>query len=131
MADKRRVFKVSERIREIVASALPRSADPRFSLVTITGVVLSSDLREAKIYWSVPNSKERLAEIEKAFTKANGYFRKAVGDGLDIRFVPNLHFVYDETQDTYERVQELIARIPAEDLVKKEDAVNIQAEPED
>lgn len=120
MAEKRRMFKVSERIREIVAGCLPRSADPRFVLVTITGVIISSDLREAKIYWTAPNAKDKLDEFEKAFKKANGYFRRAVAEGLDIRFVPNLHFIYDDTMDTYDKVQELIAKIPPEDLAPRD-----------
>ncbi|MGI6524931.1 MAG: 30S ribosome-binding factor RbfA [Bdellovibrionota bacterium] len=120
MAERRRVFKVSERIREIVAGVLPRAADPRFSMVTITGVVVSPDLREAKLYWSAPDAKDNLLEMEKAFRNATGFFRRAVGDNLDLRFVPNLRFIYDDTLDVYAQVQELIAKIPPEDLAPKD-----------
>lgn len=114
MAQQRRMFKVSERIREIIASSLLYSDDPRFNLVTITAVSISSDLREAKVYWSIPDSKERKADVEAAWEKGARHFRKAVADGLDIKFVPNITYVYDETQDTYERVQELMKKIEEE-----------------
>ena len=53
MANKRRVYKVAERIQGLIAMELQRVADPRFHLVTITSVVVSPDLRNAKIYVSI------------------------------------------------------------------------------
>jgi len=114
VAERRRVYKVSERIREIVASALPLMADSRFLLITITSVVVSSDLREAKVYWTSTGAKERQKELQEAFRKATGFFRRLLGEKLDIRFILNLTFIYDDTLDTYEEVQKLMSRI-AED----------------
>ena len=49
----RRIFQIGERIREVIAEQLQRVADPRFELVTITSVMVSPDLRNAKVYWVV------------------------------------------------------------------------------
>jgi ribosome-binding factor A len=56
MAEKRRTYRVAERIRELLAQELLQLADPRFNLVTITSVVTSADLRHAKVYWVVPDA---------------------------------------------------------------------------
>lgn len=114
MATNRRVYRVAEQIRNTIASELNRMADPRFHLVTITAAVVSPDLRNAKIYWVSSGSKERRQDIEEAFNAAHGYFRRAVGDALDIRFVPDLKFFYDDTLDTQDEVERLMARIHEE-----------------
>lgn len=121
MAGSRRVYQVGERIRELIANHLLHTADPRFTLVTITSVMVSPDLRSAKVYWVVSSisgqdRQERIAEVSDAFQSAEGLFRKMLGKPLGIRFVPELKFFYDDTLDTAENVERLIARIkPAEE----------------
>jgi ribosome-binding factor A len=111
MADRRRVFRVAEKIREIIAGELYHAADPRFSLVTITSVVVSSDLREAKIYWNVFGEKSRIEEVRDAFSAAGGMFKKCLARNLKTKFVPSLRFFYDDTLDTCEAVDKLVARV--------------------
>ena len=115
MAGRRRVFKVSERIREIIATQLHHVADPRLSLVTITSVVASADLREAKVYWNVADPERRLQGVEEAFRKARGYFRNVIARELEIRFVPALRFYYDNTLDTVAEVDKLLKRVHQND----------------
>lgn len=115
MAGKRRVFQVAEKIREIIASELMRTADPRFSLVTVTSVMTSPDMRHARIYWIVSGGKDRVSEVSEAFEVASGMFRRALGAGLGIRFVPQIKFFYDDTFDTTEEVERLLARVKTQE----------------
>jgi ribosome-binding factor A len=120
MSGQRRVFQVGERIKELVAEQLQRVADPRFSLVTITSVMVSPDLRNAKVYWVVSllgdaDRDERIAEVQEAFESAAGLFRKSISKQLGIRFTPELRFYYDDTLDTVENVERLMARIRPKD----------------
>lgn len=121
MAKQRRVHRVAEKVREAVALELQRLADPRFTLVTISSVVASSDLRNVKIYWMVTGGKERRAEVANAFESATGIFRRVIGASLGIKFVPELHFFYDDTLDTNEEVQRLFERVHAGDSARHED----------
>ncbi len=120
MSGKRRVYQIAERIKEIVAQHLIHTADPRFSLVTITAVMVSPDLRNAKVYWvvSLPSDtdrQERIDEVGGALESAQGHFRHILSKELGIRFVPVLRFYYDDTLDTAEHVERLMAKIkPAE-----------------
>jgi ribosome-binding factor A len=116
MAGNRRVYQIGERIKELVAEHLLYTADPRFSLVTITSVMVSPDLRNAKVYWVVSflsdtNREERIAEVSDAFNSALGHFRRVIAKQLGVRFVPDLRFYYDDTLDTAEHVEKLMERI--------------------
>jgi len=116
MAGNRRVYQIAERIKELVAEHLLYTADPRFSLVTITSVMVSPDLRNAKVYWVVSflsgvDRQERIAEVNDAFETASGHFRKILAKQLGVRFVPDVRFYYDDTLDTAEHVEKLMERI--------------------
>lgn len=115
MADQRRVFKVAEKVRSILSAELYRLTDPRISLVTITSVVVSPDLRNAKIYWAVSGGEERIAEVEDVLEELRPSLRKALGAELGTRFVPELKFFYDDTLDTMEQVERLFQKIHARD----------------
>ncbi len=114
MAKQRRVFQVADKIRQVVASELNRMADPRFTLVTVTNVVVSPDLRNAKIYWVVSGGEERIEEVQDALKHAAPHFRRVLAKALQIRFVPEVRFYYDDTSDTIDEVERLLARVREE-----------------
>jgi ribosome-binding factor A len=116
MSGSKRVYQVAERIKEIVAEHLVYSADPRFQLVTVTSVMVSPDLRNAKVYWVVSflsgvDRMERISEVQEGLEAAAGSFRRVLAKQLNIRFVPELRFYYDDTLDTVEHVEKLMERI--------------------
>lgn len=114
MASRRRTFQIAEKIRMIIAGELLRTADPRFHLVTITSVVVSTDMRYAKVYWVVSGNQERVAEVTEAFQGADHLFRRSVAKDLGVKFVPEIKFFYDDTLDVSGEVEELFERIAAE-----------------
>lgn len=109
MANKRRVFKVAEKARMVLANELFRVSDPRFNLVTITSVVVSPDLRNIKAYWMVSGDVARRNEVAAAFEGATGLFKRVLADELSTRFAPDIRFYYDDTLDTTENVERLLA----------------------
>ena len=48
-----RTVRVNEVVREVLADELERLADPRLGLITVTGVEVTPDLRQATVYYSV------------------------------------------------------------------------------
>lgn len=115
MANTRRVYRVGEKLREAIARKLLQVSDPRFHLVSITSAVISPDLREAKIYWSVSGGPERAEQVKAAFASAAGYFQANVAKDLQLQFAPRLRFYYDNTLDVFEHVNKLLASVrPAE-----------------
>ncbi len=115
MSSNRRVYRIAERIRTLIAERLFHVADPRFALVTITSAVVSPDLGQAKVYWVVGGDDKRKKDVADAFKSAAGQFRQAIAKELGIRFVPHLKFFYDDTLDTSEQIEELFARVRAKE----------------
>lgn len=111
MANQRRTYRVAEKLRGLVSQEILHAADPRFFLVTVTSVVVNTDLTEAKVYWTVSGEKSRIAEVEDAFKHAAGMFRSQIGRALGTRTVPRLRFYYDNTLDTVDEVNALLANV--------------------
>lgn len=111
MANKRRSFRVGEKVQSIVAHELLRMGDPRFNLVTITSAMMSPDLRHAKLYWMVHGDEIRRQEAEEAFIVANKHFRRLIAKEISTRVIPELHFYYDDTLDYVEKMNHLFASI--------------------
>ncbi|MCB0319656.1 MAG: 30S ribosome-binding factor RbfA [Bdellovibrionales bacterium] len=110
MGSERRTFRVAQAIREQVSRRLLDSSDDRFHFVTVTGVLVSNDLRHAKVYWMHSGQKDRVPEITAAFEKARGFFRHGLAEGLNLRYVPDLRFYYDDTLDTAAEIDRLLDR---------------------
>ncbi len=88
-------------------------------MVTLTSVSLSPDLKIAKIYWVVTGGQDRVDEVAEAFDAAKKFFRKEMGKKLELRFVPELRFFYDNTLDTVDEVDRLLERAKASGAQKE------------
>lgn len=111
MAARKRLFMVAEKIRGIIASQLHHLSDRRLEMVTVTSVVPSPDLRHAKIYWVVSGDEQRRTEAGEGFNAAKGFFKRALAEDLGLKFVPDLHFFYDDTLDTVKKVEDLFEKV--------------------
>jgi ribosome-binding factor A len=113
----RRAERVSSLIRnEICQLLLENVNDPRLkSLISVTQVTTSSDLKNAKVYVSVLGDKVEAAEALKGFQSAAGYFRHELGDRIKIRSIPELTFHLDDSIERGTRVLGLIDKVSAED----------------
>lgn len=90
-----RVGRLEQEIqREINDLLLKRIRDPRIEGVTVTGVEVTGDLQQAKIFYSVLSE---LASVNKKAAEgldaATGLIRKELGSRLRIYKTPELKFV--------------------------------------
>jgi ribosome-binding factor A len=104
--------RVADLIREQLAELLQRETqDPRFDVVSITGVDVSPDLQHARIYFSVLGDEFDVQDISHAFEKASGYFRKRLAARVQLRFMPNLTFNFDNSLAEGDRIERLLREI--------------------
>ena len=108
MAQKRRTYRIAEKLRSIVAQALLFARDERLQLVTISSVQVSPDLRYAKIFWMVTDPERRRDLVEQALNERSTGLRRQVARELGTRHVPELQFLYDNTLDAMENVERLL-----------------------
>jgi ribosome-binding factor A len=107
-----RIARINETIKEILGELLLGSIkDPRVGLVTITAVRVSSDMTSAKVHYSVMGDEEVRKETRKGLESAKKFMRKTVGDGLKLRNTPELHFVYDDSLDKAEAIDETLKEV--------------------
>ena len=78
-----RVRKMQEFIKQEVGNMLLRELkDPRLGFVTVTGVKLTGDLREATVYVSLFGQEEERKESLMVLNKSKGFIRKELGLSL-------------------------------------------------
>jgi ribosome-binding factor A len=114
-----RIEKLQEQIGEIIAEMLERRIkDPRLGFVTITDVRLTGDAREASVFYTeLGGAVDAPSEIgtAAALESAKGLLRSTVGKKLGLKFAPSITFVRDATAETAKDMEDLLARVAAQD----------------
>jgi ribosome-binding factor A len=111
-----RTARVNEVVLETLAEELERLSDPRLGFVTLTGVEVSPDLRQATIYYSVLGPAEQHEDTSKALRSAGSHLRAVLGHQVRLKYLPHLSFREDPAIATGQRVEEIIR-----DLHRQED----------
>jgi ribosome-binding factor A len=111
-----RADRVSQLIRQILAETLQKKIkDPRINTVIITGVKMSPDLKNAKIYFALSGTEDRIKQAELGFKQASGFLKRALGQELTLRYMPKLSFFYDDSFDYGSRIEELLKLTKTDD----------------
>lgn len=94
-----RLQRIASLIRQTLAQMLLQEmSDERFRFVTITDVTVSRDMSHAKVYVSVLQDNESdIKDIIVSLNKAAKSIRYNLAKQVDLRVVPELKFVYDES----------------------------------
>ena len=91
-----RPTRVADQIQRDLAELIPREVrDPRVGLVTVTGVELTPDYAQAKVF--VSTLLEDKAGAVEALNEAAGYLHSLLYKRLHIHTVPHLRFFVDES----------------------------------
>lgn len=105
----KRSLKVAEFLREEIAMVIREEvSDPKVKFVTVTKVIVSPDLKYAKVYLNILGEKEVQQETLAALDRATSFIRYQVGHRTKLRLVPEIRFIYDDTLDYVESIQKLI-----------------------
>lgn len=78
--------------------------------VTITAARTTSDLSYAKIYFTVLD-KDKKESTLKALNQASGFIRTKLFDRIDIRYMPKLEFIYDDSIEYGNNIEKKIKEI--------------------
>jgi ribosome-binding factor A len=107
-----RSARVNEVVREVLADEVERLSDPRLELVTITGVDVSNDLREATVYYSTLGSSDGTAA---GLRSAAPHLRNVLGREVRLKYLPRLSFTEDPGVVQGRRVEEILRDLHASD----------------
>lgn len=106
-------FSRSDRVAGLImqetADLLRRQvSDPRLAMATITGVKMSRDLRIARIYFSISGGPAARQSAIEGFSQARGFLKRELAQRLELRYMPDLKFFYDESIDYGARIEQLL-----------------------
>ena len=87
-------------------------------LITVTEVRMTPDLKTARVY-VIPLGGVALSETVSVLTEYSHLVRKALSKKLDIKFLPKLAFVEDNSFEYAEKIERLIKKNKENDTEKK------------
>lgn len=92
----------SQRVAELLKTEIShilrtRIKDPLVGFVTLTDVVLTKDLRMAKVYFSVLGDETQKEDTLKGLERARLFIQCELGSRIQLRYLPVLKFYLDES----------------------------------
>ena len=87
-------------------------------LITVTEVRMTPDLKTARVY-VIPLGGVEISETVKILTEYSHLVRKALSKRLDIKFLPKLTFVEDNSFEYAEKIEKIIKKNKRNDEEKK------------
>lgn len=111
-----RVGRVGEQLKKELSQLIQTELkDPRIGFVTVTGVEVTNDLSQARVYLSVLGDEEQKNNTLKALEKANGFLRSELGKRMRLRHTPELIFKFDTSIEYGSRIEKLLDEIQDEE----------------
>ena len=109
-------FSRSDRVgclmKEAISDILRKKIkDPRLEMTVITSVNMSSDLKNARVYFSTSGDKTTRHKASAGFTSALGYIKRRISSELELRYMPNISFFYDESFDYGAKMDRLLESV--------------------
>jgi ribosome-binding factor A len=99
---------VNEAIRQVLSDALPALKDPRIGFVTVTGVAITKDLKQATVYVSVLGAEKERERTLEGLAAAHGVLQARLARELHLRRTPVLAFAYDPSIERGVRLTQMI-----------------------
>ena len=94
----KRTDRVANEIQYILGQVQTQFIDlSDLGFITFSSVTVSTDLKNAKVFFSVFQEKKSIPVIESEMNAKAKAFRKYLGQELRIKYTPELKFFYDDT----------------------------------
>ncbi|MCF8028186.1 MAG: 30S ribosome-binding factor RbfA [Desulfobacteraceae bacterium] len=107
-----RAERVSGLIQQALSEILLKSIkDPRLAAVSITGVKMTGDLKLARIYFVTSGHFSSREDAAAGFRKAHGFIKNSLARELELRYMPDLEFFYDESIDYGMHIDSVLKRL--------------------
>ena len=117
-----RQLRVGELVKQNLGELFIRNEAkiPTFNskFITVTEVRMTPDLKTARVY-VIPLGGAEVRETVKILTEYSHLVRKALSKRLDIKFLPILTFVEDNSFEYAEKIEKLIKKNNSNETEKK------------
>ena len=107
--------RVEKQVLDIISSIAIKHIDlSSLGFITFTGVDISPDLKNAKIFFSVLNQKIPDDDLEVIINKKQKAFKKFLSPELHLRTTPKIQFINDKKLSYREKIDNLLNNLPSE-----------------
>jgi len=112
-------FKRSDRVSHSIHRAISNIIeselhDSRIGMVTVTGVDLGEDLKNARVYVSVLGDDKDIELSINILNKASSYIRARVSEKIVLKYIPAIKFYYDSSTVNGIHIDKLFKKINKE-----------------
>lgn len=115
-----RAERVAALIREEVSEIIFQDvSDPRIGFVSVTGVDISPDLKNARIYISIFGDEKKKQEAMAGLSSATSFVRGKLGNMLELRTVPEIRFIRDDSIERGSRVLDILSQMDKDNEKQK------------
>ena len=113
-----RIERVNSLIRQELSELLRLQVkDPRLGeFIAVTEVDTSADMKHAKVFVSQYGNEVDRKKVISGLVSASGFFRSELSKSLKMRYVPELHFQWDDSIAHGDHISQLI-----DEVISKED----------
>ena len=119
----RRPEKLAELVREEVTQIVGFELDdPRVMSVMVTDVRMTENLRDARVFVTMLGTEEEKKAALIALKHAAPYVRRQLGQALNMRYTPEIHFIRDMVEESATRVEELLMGLGKGNSLTRNDA---------
>jgi ribosome-binding factor A len=105
--------KVTAQLKREISELISKNLVEKYGLITLIDIHVTSDFKEAKVYISIfeeKNKKEILAKLSEMAPE----FQHVLGRRLRMKFTPRIQFVEDESIKKIDRIDELLNEVDNE-----------------
>ena len=119
-----RIGRINEEVQRELSELIRSLKDPRVqTMLSITRVDTTSDLRYAKVYVSVLE-EAREKEAMKGLKSAGGWLRRELGQRLQLRYTPELVFELDDSLKYGAHMFDLLEKLERQEAAREAEKAN-------
>lgn len=108
----KRTDRVSSLVRRVLGELIAFEVkDPRAQGVIISDVEITGDLREARVFIAYPGDEHTAQAQLAGLQKASGFMRRALGQRVQLRVTPQLHFRIDRSLEYGNRIEQKLREL--------------------
>ena len=107
--------RVADNVRKQMSILLDEQlAGQNFSMVSVTDVEMTRDLRHAKVFYSVLGDENARTEIQEFLEENTRPLRGKLAQRMALKFVPELTFAYDSSLVEGMKIQSILTDLERE-----------------
>ncbi|MBD3167173.1 30S ribosome-binding factor RbfA [bacterium] len=120
---KQRAYQIGSELQQVIGEFMRREVEPKCdgALVTVAEVRVSDDYKVAEVYISLLGSDEQKETAIRAIGAAKSKMKREAAQKVRLRKLPEFRFVWDDTLERADRIEQLLNKIHSSSSPPNED----------